>query len=49
MGEIRQFQSKEIRDTLKKIAGQLQAMMIRTGTKDLKHMDSSVIHETLRF
>ncbi len=38
-----------VSETLRKAAGQLQAMMIRTGTKDLKHMDPSVIHETLRF
>ena len=37
-----------VRETLRKACGQLQAMMIRTGTKDLKHMDPSVIHETLR-
>ena len=36
-------------ETLRRAAGQLQAMMIRTGTKDLKHMDPSVIHEPLRF
>ena len=38
-----------VSEILRKAAGQLQAMMIRTGTKDLKHMDPSVIHETLRF
>ena len=38
-----------VREVLEKVAGQLQAMMIRTGTKDLKHMDPTVIHETLRF
>ena len=38
-----------VRETLRKATGQLQAMMIRTGTKDLKHMDPSVIRETLRF
>ena len=49
MGPLKEKGAEGVRDTLKKIAGQLQAMMIRTGTKDLKHMDPSVIHETLRF
>ena len=49
MGPLKENGAEGVRDTLKKIAGQLQAMMIRTGTKDLKHMDPSVIHETLRF
>ena len=49
MGPLKETGANGVRDALKKIAGQLQAMMIRTGTKDLKHMDPSVIHETLRF
>jgi isopentenyl diphosphate isomerase/L-lactate dehydrogenase-like FMN-dependent dehydrogenase len=49
MGPLKENGAEGVRDTLKKIVGQLKAMMIRTGTKDLKHMDSSVIHETLRF
>ena len=49
MGPLKENGAEGVRDTLKKIAGQLKAMMIRTGTKDLKHMDPSVIHETLRF
>ena len=49
MGPLKEKGAEGVRDTLKKIAGQLQAMMIRTGTKDLKHMDPSVIHETLHF
>ena len=49
IGPLKEKGAEGVRDTLKKIAGQLQAMMIRTGTKDLKHMDPSVIHETLRF
>jgi isopentenyl diphosphate isomerase/L-lactate dehydrogenase-like FMN-dependent dehydrogenase len=49
MGPLKEKGAEGVRDTLKKIANQLQAMMIRTGTKDLKHMDPSVIHETLRF
>ena len=49
MGPLKEKGAEGVRDMLKKIAAQLQAMMIRTGTKDLKHMDPSVIHETLRF
>ena len=49
MGPLKEAGANGVRDALKKIAGQLQAMMIRTGTKDLKHMDPSVIHETLHF
>ena len=49
MGPLKEKGAEGVRDTLKKIAGQLQAMMIRTGTKDLKHMDPSVIRETMRF
>ncbi len=49
MGPLKETGANGVRDALKKIAGQLQAMMIRTGTKDLKHMDPSVIHETMRF
>ena len=36
-----------VREILRRFTGQLQAMMIRTGTKDLKHMDPSVIRETM--
>ena len=32
-----------VRDTLLRMTKQLQAMMLRTGTPDLKHMDASVI------
>ncbi len=32
-----------VRDTLRAFTGQLQAMMIRTGTPDLAHMDPTVI------
>ena len=49
MGPLKEKGAEGVRDMLKKIAAQLQAMMIRTGTKDLKHMDPSVIHETQRF
>ena len=48
MGPLKEKGAEGVRDALRKAAGQLQAMMIRTGTKDLKHMDPSVIHETLR-
>ena len=49
MGPLKENGAEGVRDALRKAAGQLQAMMIRTGTRDLKHMDPSVIHETLRF
>ena len=48
MGPLKEQGAEGVRDALRKAAGQLRAMMIRTGTKDLKHMDPSVIHETLR-
>lgn len=34
-----------VRKTLSAMTGQLQAMMLRTGTRDLKHIDPSVIWE----
>ena len=49
MGPLKEHGAEGVRETLKKATGQLQAMMIRTGTKDLKHMDPSVIRETFRF
>lgn len=49
MGPLKEQGADGVREVLKKASGQLQAMMIRTGTKDLKHMDPSVIHETMRF
>ena len=49
MGPLRANGADGVRDTLRKATGQLQAMMIRTGTRDLKHMDPSVIHEAVRF
>ncbi len=48
MGPLKEKGPDGVRKTLRKACGQLQAMMIRTGTKDLKHMDPSVIHETVR-
>lgn len=47
MGPLKDRGAEGVKETLQKAAGQLQAMMIRTGTKDLKHMDPSVIRETL--
>ena len=49
MGPLKEQGADGVREVLKKASGQLQAMMIRTGTKDLKHMDPSVNHETMRF
>ena len=49
MGPLKDSGADGVKETLQKACGQLQAMMIRTGTKDLKHMDPAVIHETLRF
>ena len=46
MGPLKEKGAEGVREVLRKTAGQLQAMMIRTGTKDLKHMDPSVIRET---
>lgn len=36
-----------VRDTILKMNGQLKALMLRTGIKDLAHMDSSVLHECI--
>ena len=49
MGPLKEHGAEGVCETLEKATGQLQAMMIRTGTKDLKHMDPSVIRETFRF
>ena len=46
MGPLKEKGPDGVRETLRKATAQLQAMMIRTGTKDLKHMDPSVIRET---
>ena len=48
MGPLKETGAEGVREALRKATGQLQAMMIRTGTRDLKHMDPSVIHETMR-
>ena len=47
MGPLKDKGAEGVKEALQKAAGQLQAMMIRTGTKNLKHMDPSVIHETM--
>ena len=47
MGPLKESGAEGVRDVLRKATGQLKAMMIRTGTKDLKHMDPSVVRETL--
>ena len=49
MDPLKKNGTEGVREALHKATGQLRAMMIRTGTKDLKHMDPSVIHETIRF
>ena len=43
MGPLKENGADGVAETLRKATAQLQAMMIRTGTKDLKHMDPSVI------
>ncbi len=43
MAPLKEKGAEGVKETLRKANGQLQAMMIRTGTKDLKHMDPSVI------
>ena len=45
MGPLKESGAAGVRDCIRKATGQLQAMMIRTGTRDLKHMDPSVIWE----
>ena len=45
MAPLKEKGAEGVRETLIKAAGQLKAMMIRTGIKDLKHMDPSVIYE----
>ena len=45
MGPLKEQGAAGVRDTILKATGQLQAMMIRTGTPDLKHMDPTVIRE----
>ena len=45
MDPLKEKGPEGVRETLGKATAQLQAMMIRTGTKDLKHMDPTVIRE----
>lgn len=45
MGPLKENGADGVAETLRKATAQLQAMMIRTGTKNLKHMDPSVIWE----
>lgn len=49
MAPLKEKGAEGVKETLEKAAGQLRAMMIRTGTKDLKHMDPSVIHEPVEY
>ena len=45
MGPLKEKGAEGVAEALRKTTAQLQAMMIRTGTKNLKHMDPSVIWE----
>ncbi len=45
MGPLKEKGAEGVAEILRKTTAQLQAMMIRTGTKNLKHMDPSVIWE----
>ena len=45
MGPLKEKGAAGVKETLEKAVGQLQAMMIRTGTKNLQQMDPSVIWE----
>lgn len=45
MAPLKEKSVQGVKETLEKATGQLQAMMIRTGTKNLKHIDPSVIYE----
>ena len=45
MGPLKENGADGVAETLRKTTAQLQAMMMRTGTKNLKHMDPSVIWE----
>ena len=49
MGPLKENGAEGVRDALRKATDQLKAMMIRTGTKDLKHMDPSVIFEPVSY
>ena len=45
MGPLKEKGAEGVAEALRETTAQLQAMMIRTGTKNLKHMDPSVIWE----
>ena len=45
MAPLKEKSVQGVKETLEKATGQLQAMMIRTGIKNLKHIDPSVIYE----
>ena len=45
MGPLKEKGAEGVAEALRKTTAQLQAMMIRTGTKNLKHIDPSVIWE----
>ena len=49
MAPLKEKGAEGVKETLEKAAGQLEAMMIRTGTKNLKHMDPSVIYEPVEY
>ena len=49
MGPLKENGADGVAETMRKTTAQLQAMMIRTGTKNLKHMDPSVIWEPVGY
>ena len=49
MGPLKEKGAEGVAEALRKTTAQLQAMMIRTGTKNLKHMDPSVIWEPVGY
>ena len=49
MGPLKENGADGVAETLRKATAQLQSMMIRTGTKNLKHMDPSVIWEPIGY
>ena len=49
MGPLKEKGAEGVAEILRKATAQLQAMMIRTGTKNLKHMDPSVIWEPIGY
>ena len=49
MGPLKEKGAEGVAEALRKTTAQLQAMMIRTGTKNLKHMDPSVIWEPIGY